>query len=184
LRARESSSQKVKSYFTIWVQMQPAPMVPQGAPVPGSVQSSPAQQALVAHDCPISEQMGALARSWPGVVPPSGGGTVTVEQTPASEPGGMMQVPPGQQSAVVVQVPPSATHMEPQTSWPIAFGTQGWLLQHSPLKLQAPPGATQVPPSLGLMALQRGIPSRSSWQHSLPAMQAQQSLRSLELEQA
>src|SRR5256885_12342181 len=125
----------------------------------------------------------------PASTPPSGGGMLSLVQVPVSAPGGTMQVTPAQQSPVDVQGPPSDTQLPPSVptphlSWPVASGTQGSPPQHSPLKVQLPPDITHMPPSFRLMALQRGMPLLSSWQHSLPEMQAQQSLRSLELEQA
>ena len=93
--------------------------------------------------------------------------------TPASEPGVTSQSKPVQQSALVVQALPRGAQELPQVSLPVAgSGTHGRWLQHSSENAQLPPAGTQV-----VRALQRGIPVRSSWQHSLPEMQAQQSLR-------
>src|SRR6185369_12830467 len=119
----------------------------------------------------------------------SPGLTTMTSQVPLSWPGGMMQVTPGQQSAVVVQGPPLGTHTPPSVptphlSWPVASGTQGSPPQQLPLKVQLPPAGTQgAPPSVPPMPLQRGMPTGSTLQQSLVLMQAQQSLRSLELAQ-
>ena len=108
----------------------------------------------------------------PASGPVGGGGTV---QLPASEPGGTAHSAPIQQSALVVHRPPKGTHLLPHVSRPVTgSGTHGSRSQQSPEKAQLPPGGTQA-----ARALQRGMPVRSSWQHSLPLMQAQQSFRLL-----
>ena len=92
---------------------------------------------------------------------------------PLTDPGVGWHNTPVQQSPLVVQAPPAGTHELPHVSLPVTgSGRQGSRLQHSPENEQLPPVGTQA-----ASALQRGMPVGSSWQHSLPLMQAQQSLR-------
>jgi hypothetical protein len=65
--------------------------------------------------------------------------------TPKGSPGVMLQVNPAQQSAVVVQRPPSGTQAMPPSGFcrqrrtPIASGTHGTPLQHSAANWQRSP---------------------------------------------
>src|SRR6476659_5689278 len=107
-------------------------------------------------------------------MPPSSGGGVVdgLVQVPCSEPGGTTHSNPVQQSEVVVQTPDSLTHMEPHLRWPASSGQHGAPLQQSPEVAHAAPGITQAPPSgPPPSALQRGMPTLSSWQQSLPEVQ-------------
>ena len=95
--------------------------------------------------------------------------------TPASEPGGTSHSMPVQQSALVVHKPPFGTQEVPHTNWPVTgSGTQGNPSQHWAENEQLPPGGMQVS-----CALQRGIPTVSSWQHPLSLTQSQQLLFTL-----
>ena len=97
---------------------------------------------------------------------------------PLTDPGVGWHKAPVQQSALVVHAPPAGAHELPHVSLPVVgSGRQGSRLQHSPENEQLPPVGTQA-----ASALQRGMPVGSSWQHSLPLMQAQQSLRLLVVE--
>jgi hypothetical protein len=92
-----------------------------------------------------------------------------------SEPGVAWHTMPVQQSPFVVHAPPAEAQALPQVSLPVnGSGKQGSWLQHSPENAQFPPAGTQA-----AKELQRGIPVASGWQHSLPEMQSQQSLRTL-----
>ena len=75
-------------------------------------------------------------------VPPEPGGGVGGSQVPCVDPGTVAQLVPLQQSAVVVQAPPSGTQATlPQTNGgsPAGFGTHG-MSQQSALDAQAVPG--------------------------------------------
>ena len=110
-------------------------------------------------------------------VPASGGtaGGVGISHTPPMEPGVAWHTIPVQQSPFVVQAAPASAQELPQVSLPVTgSGKHGSWLQHSPENEQLPPTGTQA-----VKELQRGIPVASGWQHSLPEMHSQQSLRTL-----
>ncbi len=73
----------------------------------------------------------------PPVPPPP-----VVAQLPTVDPGGRLQRPPGQQSPLMVQLPPVGTHAaERQCSAPMSSGTHGLLSQQSAAEAQTSPAA-------------------------------------------
>ena len=65
-----------------------------------------------------------------------------VAQLPTVDPGGRLQRPPGQQSPLMVQLPPLGTHASVrQWSAPVASGTHGLLSQQSAAEAQTSPAA-------------------------------------------
>jgi hypothetical protein len=120
------------------------------------VQGIPLQQSEATLHCwPYVAQLIGVPAS-PAVMPPSPeeppapplpplppiGGGVLGAQAPRFEPGVAAQLVPGQQSALVEQAPPLATHLvAPQTKGgmaPDGLGTQG-MLQQSALEAHAVP---------------------------------------------
>jgi hypothetical protein len=73
-------------------------------------------------------------------------GGVVVPQMPWVDPGARMHSLPGQQSPLMVHVPPTGTHFGPpsggcmQRNTPCWSGTQGRLLQQSIAEAQVSPG--------------------------------------------
>jgi len=122
----------------------------------------PLQQSLAfSQDCPYSAHTPASG------TPASHGGVGGGAQVPDVDPGGMWQVLPAQQSAVMVQPLPEGTQVGPppsgatrQRNCPVLSGTQGALLQQSPVEAHVSPPARHGP------APQRGTPRGSSWQAS------------------
>ena len=86
-------------------------------------------------------------------------------QMPTAEPDGTTQGRPGQQSAVVVHLPPAATHALPQTNGgvPAELGTHG-RLQQSALDAHAFPASADGLVQLMSAARQRGMPRLSCLQ--------------------
>src|SRR5437867_1743698 len=121
--------------------MRQMPMV-QGMTIPVAVKQ---QSGSALQICPYCEQTGGGAASGGGVTPPSGGGVtppsggggVTTPHLPWMLPCGTMHVVPGQQSPVMVQLPPDGTQALPpsgtnrQRSCPVSSGTHGTRLQQS-----------------------------------------------------
>jgi hypothetical protein len=159
------------------------------------MQGTPLQQSPDAvHTCPYSEQGrpasgggGGVASSGGGGVASSGGGGVASSgggiepsgipaspdggrpQIPRVEPGGIVHGNPGQQSAVVVQVPPLPTQIPPHTNGgappsgvKFGLGTHGRPQQSALVEHFCP---TATPASLQGCAfiVQRGIPRMSCW---------------------
>ena len=105
---------------------------------------------------PYSEQAGGVppvsggVPAWPPAPPVPGDppvpGGVVVPQTPCVDPGARMHSLPGQQSALMVQAPPTGTQFGPpsrggmQRSTPLWSGMQGRLLQQSMAEAQVSPG--------------------------------------------
>ena len=85
-------------------------------------------------------------------------GVVVVAQVPTVEPVGRLQIPPGQQSPLMVQPPPVGMQAtEAQCKAPVLSGTQGALLQQSAAAAHTSSALWQSPP-----ARQRGTPKLSS----------------------
>jgi hypothetical protein len=117
-------------------------------------------------------------------------------QVPWIDPVVMRHVVPRQQSALIVQLPPSGLQIGPasvvgvmQRSSALASGMQGTPLQQSPANAQVWPAVRHVqltPPSASSVQnpLQRGTPSASIWQTPELPTAAQQSLRAEEMSHA
>ena len=87
------------------------------------------------------------------------GGGLDVVQVPTVEPGSRWHRPPGQQSPLMVQLPPLGTHAPSsrQRRVPLSSGTQGTLSQQSAAEAQISPRGLHSP-----TPRQRGTPSASS----------------------
>jgi hypothetical protein len=106
---------------------------------------------------PYSEQGGVPPVPWPPAPPVPGDppvpGGVVVPQIPWVDPGARMHSLPGQQSPLMVQVPPTGTQFGPpsfggrQRSTPFWSGTQGRLLQQSIDEAQVSPACRHWSPS-------------------------------------
>ena len=114
---------------------------------------------------------------------PVGGGGVDEVQEPTVEPGSRWHRPPGQQSPLIVQLPPDGTQFPPpskQRSAPLSSGTHGTWLQQSAAEAHTSPAAWQSP-----TPKQRGTPKASSLHiNDLGVSGPQQSERAEELLQA
>ena len=115
-------------------------------------------------------------------VPLSGGGGVMTPHLPCVLPCDTMQFVPGQQSPVMVQLPPAGTQIVPpsgtfkQRSCPVSSGTHGTLLQQSPVNAHVSPPLRQVP-----IPWHRGTPSGSRTQASGSPTAPQQLLGAVEM---